>query len=222
MCVSWVSPSLLGIYTVDQFIPLVHQWHQLLKQQLLSVFMGLSLLPLCSTQTQRWDREQFREETSCNELLLTFFLYRCGTYCYKVSSTYQDIKWQRSYKVKSKRKSDVEFHAEFSGCQLCLIRPAKWKADALCRDVTTQVIFLVTQTLSDSWLGVEWEVEWLEGCGHSAVVDSAALFWKHVQWKTRDESSTELSECFFFFTNWIFLLCKFYLICLYLSKKWGS
>lgn len=196
MCVSWVSPSLLGIYTVDQFIPLVHQWHQLLKQQLLSVFMGLSLLPLCSTQTQRWDREQFREETSCNELLLTFFLYRCGTYCYKVSSKYQDIKWQRSYKVKSKRKSDVEFHAEFSGCQLCLIRPAKWKADALCRDVTTQEIFLVTQTLSDSWLGVEWEVEWLEGCGHSAVVDSAALFWKHVQWKTRDE----------YWTLWMLLL----------------
>lgn len=40
------SPSLFGIHVMDQFIPLVDKRHQFLQQQMLSGFMGLSLLPL--------------------------------------------------------------------------------------------------------------------------------------------------------------------------------
>lgn len=45
-----VSPSLLGVDVVHQFISLVHQWNQLLQQQLLSDLMSLSLLPF-------WNRD---------------------------------------------------------------------------------------------------------------------------------------------------------------------
>ncbi|TNN30855.1 hypothetical protein EYF80_058994 [Liparis tanakae] len=48
----WVSPSLLGVHVVDQLVPLVDQRHQLLEQQVLSAFMGLSLLPLCTPKTR--------------------------------------------------------------------------------------------------------------------------------------------------------------------------
>lgn len=41
-----VSPPLFGVHVLDQLISLVDQRHQLLKQQLLPVFMSLSLLPL--------------------------------------------------------------------------------------------------------------------------------------------------------------------------------
>lgn len=45
-------PFFLGVHTVDQLVSLVDQRHQLLKQQLLSVFLSLRLLTLCRTTKQ--------------------------------------------------------------------------------------------------------------------------------------------------------------------------
>lgn len=71
--VQCVSPSLFGIHIVDQLISLVDQRHQLLKQQLLSVFMGQSLLPLCTARTTQ--RSTGTEMTHMRTILTDYSLH---------------------------------------------------------------------------------------------------------------------------------------------------